>query len=145
MTGKHVLIDPRRPRVRLADLIELGMLRAGETLYLTYKGGEHTALVREDGAVELPDGRVFPGLNRAAEAVKGVRADAGWGSWCVERDGERVLLFDIRRAVFDQLDGRRPHLAPIDQERAANTSAAYGVSQRYYERSPGKREPEVSL
>lgn len=81
---------------RPADLIQGGFLKAGESLSLLYKGSEYKATLLADGKLQLEDGRVFNALSGAAEAAKGVRADPGWNSWHVERDGQRVSLFDIR-------------------------------------------------
>lgn len=81
---------------RPVDLIQSGLLSADEPLSLLYKGSEYKATLLADGKLQLEDGRVFNALSGAAEAAKGVRADPGWNSWHVERDGQRVSLFDIR-------------------------------------------------
>jgi RNA polymerase sigma factor (sigma-70 family) len=88
--------QPKQAKAKASDLIDNGLLKGGEVMSLLYKGAEYKATLLEDGRVRLEDGRVYNALSGAAEAAKGVRADPGWNSWRVERDGQWVSLFDIR-------------------------------------------------
>lgn len=110
------LEDPRRRRALkpgLNDLIDAGVLHAGEPLFLSYKGTEQCAALLGTGEIEFEDGRIFSTPAVAAQSAKGVRADPGWTSWHVQRGRKRVSLFDLRARYLDEI-ATRPDLAPLE-------------------------------
>jgi AraC-like DNA-binding protein len=88
----------RCPRIKgtLGDLLQEGLLEADEVLVLFYKGERLTATLTEAARIRVEDGREFDAPSQASEAVKGVRSDAGWNSWLVEREGTLIRLTELR-------------------------------------------------
>lgn len=89
-------------QVKPADLVRANVLQAGEHLVLFYKGAEYSATLLDDGRIQLVEEqkRTFSSPSSAAEAAKGVRADPGWDSWHVEREGRWVSLATLRAPLL---------------------------------------------
>jgi len=81
--------------VRLADLLDAGLLFVGERLVRTYKGTDYEATLTADGKVRLPDGTEYWSPSGASDAVAGFSTN-GWEWWKVERDGRLGDLADLR-------------------------------------------------
>lgn len=79
----------------LADLLNAGLLREGETL--TWRrpqsGQTFTVTVERDGRLRLPDGRYASSLSAAATLCVGHGSYPGWECWRTQ-DGE--LLYTLR-------------------------------------------------
>jgi len=98
----HTKIDGRR--VRLADLLDSGLLQAGDALYWNRPqlGHRYEATVTDNGAIELGGGRgTFSSPSRAAIVAAGIPAADGWYTWRIERLEGRSLD-DLRRDLATQ-------------------------------------------
>lgn len=101
--------DPRHAyllgdrRVRVADLIEAGLLESGARLVFQRPrvGTRHLARVTQEGAIQLEDGRTFTSPSRAAVAATGGRALDGWNAWVLESTGQ--LLDELRQRLLDEV------------------------------------------
>lgn len=84
-------------RVRLADLVETGMLRPGQTLEWDRPrlGQKYRATVTDNAALRLEDGREFSSPSRAAMEAADVPAYDGWYAWRIDGDG-RESLHELR-------------------------------------------------
>ena len=94
--------------VSLPHLLSFGFLKPGETLYITHNGVEREATLLSDGRIEIGGGHRFWSLASAVEAALEVPFAAGWDSCYVERDGQRVSLWEIRRRAINE----HPDVAP---------------------------------
>ena len=100
-------------RMRLADLLEHGLLEPGDELVWDRPkvGTHYTATVLESGAVQLPDGREVSSPSRAAMLASDVRtpngelqAFDGWYAWTVKRLGKGKTLNDLRVDLREMID-----------------------------------------
>lgn len=93
------LTDGRRVRVR--DLIEAGLLEAGERIEFRRPRHSvvHEAVVTEDGAIELDDGQSFSTPTAAACAAAGIPSAPGWAVW-TRQTGE--TLDTVRQRFLEQ-------------------------------------------
>lgn len=82
----------------IADLVAAGKLVPGEILRPAPRKYATTAVVGDDGTLEI-EGEVFQSPSSAAKRVTGNVADAGWNFWCAERDGQQVMLFTLREEM----------------------------------------------
>ena len=91
-------------RVRLSDLLDAGLVNAGDELVWERPraGGTHHGRVTENGAIELEDGRQFASPSRAGIEAAGVHALDGWHAWRVPARGN-AKLDDLRRELATQL------------------------------------------
>ena len=99
--SKYV-VDGRR--VRLGDLIEAGLLTAGDVLVFNRPrlDESYLAKVTIDGMLALEDGSVHEAPSRAAAEAAGMDAVDGWSAWVVEQSG--TSLFDLRSKMLAQSD-----------------------------------------
>lgn len=83
----------------LADLLNAGLLREGETLtwHRPQSGQTFAVSVERDGRLRLPDGRHASSLSAAATMSVGHGSYPGWECWRAE-SGE--LLFDLRSRLI---------------------------------------------
>ncbi|MHB8319864.1 MAG: restriction system modified-DNA reader domain-containing protein [Acidimicrobiales bacterium] len=80
-------------RVTVMDLLSAGLLEAGEPVEFPRPrlGTRHTAVIRADGAFELPDGTRHASPSRAAASAAAVVSYDGWRAWRVPRLGGTKL------------------------------------------------------
>lgn len=99
----HTKIGDRRMRV--SDLIDAELVEVGDDLvWVRPRLGEtYRASVRENGALELEDGRTFSSPSRAACEAADIPAYDGWYAWSVERLDGRTLN-DLRLDLSEQLN-----------------------------------------
>ncbi|WP_181548931.1 hypothetical protein [Micromonospora saelicesensis] len=110
---REPLINGRR--VRIADLIDAGLLAADTDLTFQQRIGEtpYRATVTAGGHLRLPDGREFATPSRAAAEAAGLVAVPGWAVWRVQPSGQTLhhlrvkLLKDVAEEVA--ADQARPH------------------------------------
>ncbi|MEV0974471.1 GmrSD restriction endonuclease domain-containing protein [Microtetraspora glauca] len=81
--------------VKIADLIDLGLLEAGTTLIDHQRGTDATAVVTSDGKIDV-DGETFDTPSGAACAVLDVKSYNGWEFWYAATDNGLKLLSDLR-------------------------------------------------
>lgn len=91
-------------RVKVGDLLEAGLLAAGDTLRYDRLGQPHIATVTAAGELELADGRRFKTPSGAGDAVSGI-STPGWDVWIVESTGRP--LDDLRQELL-ALAAREP-------------------------------------
>lgn len=100
-------IDPTRiegRRVRISDLMDAGLLAAGQSLVFHRPriGATYNASVTEDAGIKLEDGRTFSSPSRAAMEAADMPSYDGWWAWRVGTpDGE--LLHHIRVRLTESL------------------------------------------
>jgi hypothetical protein len=99
-TIDHTRFEGRR--VRVLDLLEHGLLEAGDQLIWDRPqlGNRYEASVTDTGGLLLADGRVFSSPSRAAMEAAQIPAFDGWHAWKVTRLGG-VLLNDLRRRLAE--------------------------------------------
>ena len=111
-------------RLLVADLIDAGALRPGDTLvFRRQRSGEvHRAEVLADGSLRLSDGREFRSPSSAAAGAAAGSFD-GWTAWALETTGES--LDRLRSALLDEVVS---HLASGNDPEDAGT---LGVQTRH--------------
>ncbi len=88
---------PKRaePRVAFGQLVERGLLAAGEVLHS--HNGRHTARVRADGTLVAPD--IKGSIHKVGAVVQGAPSCNGWTFWHFRRDGESVPIDYWRQQI----------------------------------------------
>lgn len=88
--------------MQLSDLVDAGLLRAGQQLIWRRPrlGVEYRAAVTETG-IRLEDGREFASPSRAAIEAAQIAAYDGWYAWRVDADGGETL-HDLRIRLAQQ-------------------------------------------
>jgi modification methylase len=84
-----------QPRVAFAEVVEAGLIAAGETL--TDDKRRFKAMVRADGALVL--GEIIGSIHKIGALAQGLPACNGWTFWNVERRG-RLESIDAMRAAL---------------------------------------------
>ena len=87
------------PRIPFGQLLERGMLRAGEQLMSN--NGRFTAKVRADGP--LAGNRVVGSIHQVGAKLEGAPSCNGWTYWCFKRDGKRALIDQLRQQIRDEI------------------------------------------
>ncbi len=83
------------PRVPFLSLIEAGHVKAGETV--TDEKRRFSAIVRADGTLAM--GPVVGSIHKVGALAQGLPSCNGWTFWCVERNGQSVLIDTFRTAM----------------------------------------------
>ena len=92
---------PRRFTATLLDLLDRGLVKAGESVVATRKSlAGNTAVITAEGTLEFK-GIVYGSPSAAAVAASGKKAEAGWEFWAAERDGSLVTLYELRLQAED--------------------------------------------
>ncbi|MBU6234502.1 MAG: site-specific DNA-methyltransferase [Alphaproteobacteria bacterium] len=103
-----------KPRVSLLQVIEAGILKAGETV--TDKMGRFEATICADGLLMMGDGE-HKSIHKLGAEVMEAPSMNGWSFWHVERGGRRIVLDDFRetarKKLFADTKGQRSMLLPI--------------------------------
>lgn len=95
--------DERQVRVPFANLLKDSMVKAGDTLYA--KGGRAAALVLEDGTL-MCEGSAGS-IHRIGAMVQRTPSCNGWKFWYAVKDGERLLIDDLRNEYIRRHHGAR--------------------------------------
>src|SRR5690606_1041322 len=83
--------------VSIPQLMEAGLLKAGDELTGRHKGVVHCAHLLPDGRIKVESGEVFTAVSPAAMFVMGRGSANGWTFWHAAADGgEPVLLKSLR-------------------------------------------------
>jgi len=94
--------QPTDTHVSVVDLISAGMIDDGTVLRPAATSFSHrSAMIRNDGSIEVDSGEVFASLSGAARNVTAY-STSGWHFWCVETTG--TSMYDLReefRARFN--------------------------------------------
>lgn len=103
-----VSVIPARGKRRfdesVKDLIDAGLLSAGEELLSTRRRVGSRATVLADGTIQLV-GTTYTSLSTAAKAASGSTSEPGWEFWSVKRDGGVVRLFQLREELRRRRSG----------------------------------------
>ncbi|GAB4577048.1 MAG: site-specific DNA-methyltransferase [Rhodothalassiaceae bacterium] len=83
------------PRVPFGQLVEAGMIRAGETLYDANR--RWSARVRADGTLSYPD--CTGSIHQIGAHVQGAPACNGWTFWHVEKRGQLIPIDRLRQEI----------------------------------------------
>ncbi len=86
---------PARYDVELKQLLEAGLVDAGDLLISTSRAWPAVAYVDPDAAV-VYQGTVHPTPSAAGAEARGGRATNGWDFWALEKDDTHVRLRDVR-------------------------------------------------
>jgi hypothetical protein len=90
-------------KVEVADLVNAGMLRPGQTLYARVQAHRgRQCQVSEDGSLYVEDKR-YETLSAAAKGITGSQSEAGWWFWLTDVESEQSLS-DIRQEYLEALD-----------------------------------------
>ena len=93
------------PRCKMTDLMGAGLINAGTTLIVEYKGSRYEAVLQEDGTI-IFEGTIFKTPSAAGGAVTAkhnVSPPNGWVFWSfISASGNAVLLETIRQAYIKQ-------------------------------------------
>lgn len=81
--------------VALADLIEAGLLTAGDRLIGERNNRRHEVVINDDGNLKHANGSVFKTLSGAADSLTGA-SNNGWAFWSVTTDNQSIPLLDLR-------------------------------------------------
>ncbi len=94
---------PKRaePRVAFGQLVERGLLAAGETL--TSLNGRHAARIRADGTLIAAE--VRGSIHQVGAALEGAPSCNGWTYWHIRRDGVSVPIDLLRQQVRAEMGG----------------------------------------
>lgn len=111
-------------RESVKDLIDADLLKAGTRLRPLRKNLTTTALVLDDGSLDV-EGARFSAVSTAAQAVSRNQSEPGWEFWgAPSGDGGFVSLFALR----ERLRADRPASPTKDQVKAASAPDAVGVA-----------------
>lgn len=99
-------------RITIADLLEHGLLQAGEELVWRRPqiGTEYRVTITEDGYLELDDGTRSASPSLAAIRASGAAAVDGWMAWRVPSHGG-VLLNEVRKELGTRAHEPDAHVA----------------------------------
>jgi len=107
-----VNVATSRDRVQVADLLNSGLLRVGQTIFArTQANLGRQGQVGEEGAIFV-DGERFESPSRAARAVSGKQSEPGWWFWVIDLDSFESLG-DLRAEYIEMMD---LHSEDEDQE-----------------------------
>jgi len=94
------------PRVPFGQVVERGMLRAGEELFSI--GSRHIAKVRPDGTLVGND--VKGSIHQVGAHLEGAPSCNGWTYWHFKRDGKMIPIDILRQQIRSEMeadDGRK--------------------------------------
>lgn len=114
-TAPYALREPEEaPPVRyptMGELLDMGALNPGETLFTTRRGEDkqkETVCVSILATGEITDGILRGSIHGLAKEMKTGQSN-GWMAWSLMRDGQLILLDEIRKAhAFDPETGEAP-------------------------------------
>lgn len=92
------------PRVPFGQLVERGMLRAGEELYSV--GSRFTARIRADGTLTNKDSGadVSGSIHQVGARLEGAPSCNGWTYWHIKREGKLVPIDLLRQQIRAEMN-----------------------------------------
>lgn len=95
------ITTPKRsePRVAFGQLVERGLLSAGEIL--VSQNGRHSAKIRADGTLISTDSR--GSIHQVGAAVQGAPSCNGWTYWHFRKDGVTVPIDFFRQQIRSEM------------------------------------------
>ncbi len=88
------------PRVPFGQLVERGMLAAGETLQ-SYNG-RYSAKIRADGTLIARDAK--GSIHQVGAALEGAPSCNGWSYWTFKRDGKQISIDVLRQQIRSEMN-----------------------------------------
>jgi modification methylase len=88
------------PRVPFGQVVERGMLRAGEELFSI--GARHVAKVRPDGTLVGLD--VKGSIHQVGAHLEGAPSCNGWTYWHFKRDGKMIPIDILRQQIRAEME-----------------------------------------
>lgn len=82
-------------RVPFGQLVERGMLEAGDKLYSL--NGRHSAKIRADGTLIAHD--VRGSIHQVGASLEGAPSCNGWTYWCFKKKGEAIPIDILRKKL----------------------------------------------
>lgn len=126
-------------RESVKDLIDANLLKPGTRLRPLRKQLTTTALVLDDGSLQVGE-RVFGAVSPAAQAASGNKSEPGWDFWgAPSGDGGFVALFELRARLREGMnDGAQavvaapevPSVTPTQPDAAAGMPIASSTPAR---------------
>ena len=90
-------------KVEVADLVNAGMLRPGQTLFARVQAHRgRQCQMSEDGSLFVGEKR-YETLSSAARGVTGSQSEAGWWFWLIDIETEQAMS-DLRQEYLEALD-----------------------------------------
>ena len=83
------------PRVAFGQLVERGLLAAGDKLYSYH--GRHSAKIRADGTLIAADQR--GSIHQVGAGLEGLPSCNGWTYWCFKKRGQTISIDSLRQRV----------------------------------------------
>src|SRR4051794_18263823 len=94
---------PKRIEASLADLLEAGILKAGQVLTANYKGEKYSARLTKNGTLKYGQGEYnsLSMLGHAILAKAGIEKPSvnGWAFFTAKVNGETVTVGSLRDGV----------------------------------------------
>lgn len=87
-------VEKRKPRIPFGNLVEKGIVKAGETLFS--KDLKHTAIVQADASVEHAG--MTGSIHKVSAAIQKKESGNGWTFWHVKRKGALLSIDQLRLA-----------------------------------------------
>lgn len=87
------------PRVAFTAVVEAGLLKPGSVLYDKKK--EHAAIIRADGTIVI--GTEAGSIHMMGRKVQKSASCNGWTFWYFEKNGELVLIDELRLIIREQM------------------------------------------
>ncbi|HEU4903772.1 MAG TPA: DNA methyltransferase [Flavisolibacter sp.] len=91
-------VEKRKPRVPFGNLVEKGIVKAGETLFS--KDLKHTAVVLADASVKHAD--MTGSIHKVSAAIQKKESGNGWTFWHVKRKGALLSIDQLRLAYEEK-------------------------------------------
>ena len=88
------------PRVPFGQVVERGMMRAGEELYSV--GNRHVVKVRADGTLVGLD--IKGSIHQVGAHVEGAPSCNGWTYWHFKRDGKLIAIDVLRQQIRAEME-----------------------------------------
>lgn len=134
----HPLSPPHKPREKVSDLIEAGLLEVGEVLAFQRGDTTYEAIVHIDGRLEIGRGGVFDSPSRAAAEAAGSKSEPGWDVWqCPNGKTLADLRWELRAASFPHDSGKHGDKYMAEKRNVVTRWVSYALSEGLH---PGKRD-----
>jgi CBS domain-containing protein len=150
MTERSEAREPRSAylldgkRVTIADLIDAGLLSAGDALRFRRPrvGQTYRSVVTAAGAISLEGGQEFRSPSRAAAVAADMPAVDGWHAWTVMSSGRS--LDSLRQELLDQVAGTARE-SDSGEGRAPDPQRRYELLKEARTRADAKDPAEISV
>lgn len=91
-------VEWKMPKIPFGNLIESGLINAGEFLYSKEK--KNSAQVLADGSLKTDE--ITASIHKASATILNKSANNGWAYWYAERNKKLVSIDDLRKEYFEK-------------------------------------------